>query len=139
VRCRSDRGQGLVEFALVFPVFILLLLIVFDFGRAIYGYHTISNAARGGARVAIVDQSEERVRAAALTHTVGLNPDDVDIDLSALTTACTVLKIGCETEVTVSYAYRPLTPIISSIVGPIDLRSTTRSPIERVYVSPPAP
>ena len=53
-----ERGQGLVEFALVFPVFILLLLGIFDLGRAVYAYNTIGDAAREGARVAIVNQIE---------------------------------------------------------------------------------
>lgn len=131
------RGQGLTEFAVVFPLFILLVLVVIDFGRGIYAYHTISNAARGGARVAIVDQNPTRVRATALEETVGLNPDDIDVDLSQLTTSCGTLKIGCETAVTVSYAFRPLAPLVGTIFGPMTLSSTTRIPIERVHTSSP--
>jgi Flp pilus assembly protein TadG len=55
---RDGRGQTLVEFALVFPVIVLLLFGIFDFGRAIYAYNTIANAARQGARVAAVNQIE---------------------------------------------------------------------------------
>ena len=54
----TERGQGLVEFALVFPVFILLLFGILDLGRAVYAYNTIGDAAREGARVAIVNQIE---------------------------------------------------------------------------------
>lgn len=133
---RRSHGQGLVEFALIFPIFILLLVIVFDFGRAIYAHHTIANAARQGARVAIVDQNPGAVRATALAETVGLNPDDIAVDLTALTTSCVTLKIGCETEVTVNYDFRPLTPIVGNIIGPMTLSATTRFPIERVYTSP---
>lgn len=135
-RRTGQRGQGLTEFALIFPIFILLVVVVFDFGRAIYAYHTISNAARGGARVAIIDQNTSRVQAAALGDTIGVNPDDVTIDLSNLTSSCVTLKIGCKAEVTVSYAFRPLTPIVGSIIGPMNISSTTRFPIERVYTSP---
>jgi hypothetical protein len=138
-RRSRDRGQGLAEFALIFPVFILLLLVVFDFGRAIYAYHTISNAARGGARVAIVDQAPAMVRATAMAQTVGLNPDDISVDLSKLTSGCpppATLKIGCEAEVTVSYSFQALTPIIGNIIGPRTVSATTRFPIERVYSSP---
>jgi Flp pilus assembly protein TadG len=53
---RRSRGQGLVEFALVFPVLVLLLFGVLDMGRAVYAYSTIGNAARQGARVAAVNQ-----------------------------------------------------------------------------------
>ena len=53
---RRSRGQALVETALILPVFILLLLVIFDFGRAIYAYNTVANAARTGARLAATNQ-----------------------------------------------------------------------------------
>ena len=46
-----SRGQSLVEFALVLPLFVLLLVGVFDLGRAFFAYIAISNAAREGTRV----------------------------------------------------------------------------------------
>jgi Flp pilus assembly protein TadG len=108
---------------------------VFDFGRAIYAYHTISNAARSGARVAIVDQQFARIRAAVMDATVGVNPDD--ISPPTMTTTCVTLKIGCEATVSVSYSFRPLTPVVGNIIGPLMITSTTEFPIERVYSSPP--
>jgi Flp pilus assembly protein TadG len=53
---RDGRGQGLVEFALVFPLIVLILFGIFDLGRAVYAYNTLANAARQGARVAAVNQ-----------------------------------------------------------------------------------
>lgn len=50
----SHRGQALVEFALVFPVFLLLLMSVIEFGRFIVAYEAANNAVREGARYAIV-------------------------------------------------------------------------------------
>jgi hypothetical protein len=38
--------------------------------------------------------------------------------------------------VTVDYEWSAITPLMSSVVGPISLSSTTEMPIERVYVSP---
>src|SRR4051812_38686345 len=60
VRRRSNRGRGqaVSEFALVFPLFLLLVLVVVDLARAIYVYAVISDAAREGARYAIVHGSE---------------------------------------------------------------------------------
>lgn len=52
-----DRGQTLVEFALVFPIFILLLFAVIDGGRYVFANSTVSNAAREGARLASVEAS----------------------------------------------------------------------------------
>jgi hypothetical protein len=137
---RRQLGQGLTEFALIFPIFILLLVLVFDFGRAIYAHHTISNAARAGARVGIVDQNINAIKAKALDQTVGLNPDDITVPDPDF--GCPIggptgpLKIGCEVEVTVDYAYQPLTPIVGSLIGPMTMSATTRFPIERVYSTP---
>ena len=48
------RGQSLVEFALVFPVFILILAGILDFGFMLYSRMTVINAAREGARAAVL-------------------------------------------------------------------------------------
>jgi hypothetical protein len=52
---RSARGQTLVEFALVLPIFLLILLGLFDVGRYVYMSSVLSQAARSGARVAAVE------------------------------------------------------------------------------------
>ena len=51
LRCYS--GQSMVEFAVLAPVFFMLLLGTIDLGRAVYIYNSISDAAREGARAAI--------------------------------------------------------------------------------------
>ena len=48
------RGQALVEFALVAPLFIVVLLAAIEVGRYIYHYEMLNNAAREGVRYAIV-------------------------------------------------------------------------------------
>lgn len=50
------HGQALVEFALVLPILLLLVLGVFEFGRAWHAYQVITDAAREGARLAVVAQ-----------------------------------------------------------------------------------
>lgn len=57
LRNEGRRGQALVEFALILPILILLLVGIFDFGRAIYAFNTVNNAAREAVRLAIVDQN----------------------------------------------------------------------------------
>ena len=56
VRPRRSDGQAMVEFALLAFVLVLLIFALFDVGRAIYAYNALSNAAREGARIAIIDQ-----------------------------------------------------------------------------------
>jgi Flp pilus assembly protein TadG len=48
------RGQSLVEFALVVPIFILMLFGLVDMGRLVHANSALSQAAREGARVASV-------------------------------------------------------------------------------------
>ena len=43
---RLARGQSMVEFAVLAPIFFLLLLGTIDLGRAIYTYNSIADAAR---------------------------------------------------------------------------------------------
>jgi len=50
----QPRGQSMVEFAIVFPIFVLLLVGIFDFGRVIWINDTLSGAAREAVRYAIV-------------------------------------------------------------------------------------
>lgn len=52
---RKGRGQALAEFALVAPLFFLLLFGIIEAGRFIFYYETLSNATREGARYAIVN------------------------------------------------------------------------------------
>jgi hypothetical protein len=51
---RHPRGQALVEFALILPVFVLLIVGIFDFGRVVWATTSVTNAAREAARYAIV-------------------------------------------------------------------------------------
>ena len=131
----SPRGQTLVEFALIIPVLLLLVMGILDLGRAVAAYNSVSNAARSAARVAVVDQNPDVVRAAAADEAFGLDPIDVEFDPNANSDDPCVLQV-CEVEVSVSYDYVAATPIIGAIVGPITVSSTTRLPIERLHVSP---
>jgi Flp pilus assembly protein TadG len=53
-RWREDRGSSLIEFTLISFMFVILLLGVVEMGRMVLVYTTIANAARAGARYAIV-------------------------------------------------------------------------------------
>lgn len=134
-RRRSQSGQSLVEFALVLPILLLLLVGILDLGRAVAAYNSVSNGARSGARVAIVDQNEAAVTTAVESEAFGLPAVDVEYDWNVESDPqCP--RIGCVIEVTVSTDYTPATPIIGNITGSFTVSSSSRMPIERVYVSP---
>ena len=52
---RRSRGQALVEFALLAPVFFLVLFAIIEAGRFMFYYEILNNATREGARYAIVN------------------------------------------------------------------------------------
>jgi Flp pilus assembly protein TadG len=54
VPARDEHGQSLVEFALLLPVLLLVLVGAFDLARAIWQENTLAHAAREGTRYAIV-------------------------------------------------------------------------------------
>jgi Flp pilus assembly protein TadG len=57
VAARSQRSQALVEFAMVSPIFLLILFSAVDISRLLYAYTAISSAARDGARTASLSGS----------------------------------------------------------------------------------
>lgn len=156
---RDGRGQTLVEFALVFPLIVLMLFGIFDLGRAVYAYNTIGNAARLGARIAAVNQIPEsllgdcdesrpvenplaahwsiKTCAAASAVSLGIQVGDVTVAYSpppsTALTCVSPLEVGCVAIVTVTYIYRPMTPVISSMFSTISMASTSQVPIERVF------
>ena len=61
------RGVSAVEFALVAPVFLAILFGMIEFGRAIMVGQLVTNAAREGARLAVLNgSSNSAVKAAVL-------------------------------------------------------------------------
>jgi len=127
----------MVEFALILPIFILILVGIFDVGRAVYAYNTVNNAAREGARHAIVDQTVAHIQSAASQHAVSLNIDDGDIDVTfelASGGACTQLGSPqvnqCVAVVEVPYEYSAATPLIGNLVGVLQLTGRSTFPIE---------
>jgi Flp pilus assembly protein TadG len=145
----SGQGQALTEFALLLPVLLIVLMGVFDFGRAIYAYNAVANAAREGGRTAIVNQTVAEIRARAIAQATGIDIDPsstscppsgasgvcVEFKNAALTATCSPANLGCVAEITVKYSFTPITPIIGRILGPFPMTSMTRQAIESLCVS----
>ena len=155
------NAQALVEFALLVPVLLLILLAIVDVGRAVYAYNTVSNAAREGGRTAIVNQTPATIRAQAAeqatslglpttdpagcptaggpTPTPGVIGTCVVFRSADDTAACpTPTVIGCTAIVAVKWEFRSLIPGISGWIGAIPLQSTTKQAIEHVCANQPS-
>jgi hypothetical protein len=74
-RLRSERGAELIEFALVFPVLLLVVLGIVDFGFLFQRMEVVTNAAREGARMAVLPsytETDVRARVCAYMQTGGV-------------------------------------------------------------------
>ena len=134
----ASRGQGLVEFALIFPIMMLLLVAVFDAGRLVFAYNDITNAARVGARTAIVNQGSGVAEAATVSQATSLGLVNSDVTVTylepdLLADCVSPYDLGCVAVVSVEFDWRAMTPLIGNLIGPVTLTSETRMPIERIY------
>jgi Flp pilus assembly protein TadG len=116
-RLRCDKGAELIEFALVFPLLLLVLFGIMDFGLLFQRYETVTNAAREGARVAVLPgyaQADVQARVVQYLATAGLTATP-----TFAYTAPQAVNVGgaCMTitGVTVGYPYRYL--FIGNIIG----------------------
>jgi len=134
LRMERELGQDLVEYALVLPLFLLLILGIFEFSLLYFQYITVANAAREAARAGIVTPTEScdqgcidsRVRDAARRLTAGLAQDDLNVVITH--PSLDVIRVD------VSYATALTTqPLIQAVGGDgsLTLRSSASMHRER--------
>ena len=75
LRMSRQRGQSLVELALVVPIFLLIVMATVDFGWALRNYIVTTNAAREGARYAVTLDTSVDPRQAIRDRTVNRAAD----------------------------------------------------------------
>lgn len=126
------RGQALVEFALIIPIFLLLVFGLVDLGRAVFISNSLAEAARDGARYG-------SVQARAYNDTTRSDVEDWVVDRLAGVQDATVEatcepaspSFGCTVDdilvVTASTDLQMITPIISQIIGPLQLEGRSEA------------
>lgn len=149
----GQRGQTLAEFALVLPIFLLVVFGLFDVGRAVFTYNSLTNAAREAARLAVVNQDEALVATRAQASAIGVGIDVSDPDLVNFyrkgpdddvedNEPCdnsdveNEISVGCVAVVRPKTEWRAITPVIGSLLGPIALEARSELPVE--FVCPDA-
>ena len=71
-RLKNERGAALLETAITIPLVLLVTVSIFEFGRAYQTWQVLTNAAREGARVAILsDSNDQQIRDAVRNYMVG--------------------------------------------------------------------
>lgn len=97
---RSDRGAVAVEFALIFPILIVILIGIIEYGSMFNAQLLITGAAREGARAMSVSGSVAQAQSAAVNAAAGLAPALSAANVSVSSPSCTD---GSDITVTISY------------------------------------
>lgn len=127
-------GQGLVEFALILPVVLLLVIGALDIGRAFYVKVVLENSAREGANYMVYHTAEGKANTFALTkaavQTEGQN-SNLTIPLADIDVNCMVgasVNNTCPSVSTVVVTVRHEMPLVADIFfnGPLELVTDAR-------------
>lgn len=137
IRRRTSRGQALVEFALVIPVFFMLMFGLIDLGHFVYVSNALNQAAREAARVgSVVGYTEDCsgvtsraqcIQQVAIGRMAGAPAPTVASGCSRIDGTGTVTvgadscRAGDQLTVRLTTPYSMYTPVIAQIVGPVTL------------------
>lgn len=109
----QDRGAEMVEFAIVLPVLLLLVLGIIEFGFLLHEQATLAGAAREGARDMAIHNNANQ----AETVTVAAAQPLVDLTTAGANVAVSpaVCEPGVNVTVTATYTHSSLTGVLAMI------------------------
>lgn len=123
----NERGAALIETAITIPVILLISVAIFEFGRAYQTWQVLTNAAREGARVAILSG----VTDAQVTSTVRnyMSAGRLQNASSAAVSLNRNVSLGANTasRITVDYPFQFI--VLNPVVRLVTPSSTTGAPL----------
>ena len=130
---RSD-GAALVEFALVLPLLLTVVMGIVDFGRALFTLNNLTSAVREGARFAAVqslpmNQDDVKAKVAAYFNNVKVGGTALDGSTGVnVTVTASAVKVGIA-----GYTFEPSTPLARFVpgVGAIAMRPVATFRLEQ--------
>lgn len=125
------QGQELLEYALLLPIFLLLVMGIFDLGRVVYYYSAMNNAVREGARYGSIHFEQLNVETIicnrVVERSIGLNLTCTDVT--------TVIDLDEGTvEVTLTYPFVPISRFITGLFGLDTVPVSTSSIMQLEYI-----
>jgi Flp pilus assembly protein TadG len=135
-RDTRERGSAMVETAIAIPILLVLMVGIFEIGRAFQTWQVLTNAAREGARMAVIPSSSQTTTTALIRQYM------VDGQLTKFATAAVVVNKGASinvngtaisaSAVTVDYPFEfiMLQPVVrlvapgATVGGPLTMRAT---------------
>lgn len=129
---RSERGSAAVEFALILPILLLVLLGIIEFGQVLTTQISLAQAAREGARVMAIQDNAVEARGAAQRAAPALKPGLTDSMISIIATPTSGegssisndCAPGYQASFTITYQTPSITGLFSSF--PVTARGAMR-------------
>lgn len=112
-KLHGQRGAVAVEFALIVPIFLVLLLGIVEFGRVFNAQMQVTAAAREAVRVMAIQKQSDLSIATAIDSAPGLNPTLIASQVSIAPGSCTT---DTEATVTVTYSVELLTDLFADSI-----------------------
>jgi hypothetical protein len=123
---RKEKGQSIVEFALVVPILLIFVMGIIEFGFMFNAYLTISNASREAARLGALGETNTAIELRVDTIAGRLDASRIGVQVTP-----NIRDRGDMVTVIVDYDYELITPILSSVLSPfISLESETVMRVE---------
>jgi len=113
VKRDSERGAAAVEFAILLPLLLMLVLGTIEFGRAYNAQITLTNAARDGVRVMAINNDPTAAKKAAQNAAASIST----IPVSNITLSTTTCSTGNQVTLTIKYTLSTIT----GIAGPFPM------------------
>ena len=123
---KKNKGQALVEMAIILPVLVALIFGMTDFSRVLNGYLATTQASREGARVAALSGNDAAVALAVNNAAPNLDPTRLTV-----TTLPATRSRGDAVTVTVTYSIDIITPLVNTMLtNPMPITSQTIMRVE---------
>jgi hypothetical protein len=142
----------MLEFALVLPLLLLVLMAIIDFGWILLVYSNIFNATREGVRYGVTRPRDYYgIDSSARSRIAVVPPDDVEIYVwydhgpntpsTDIFTDTNQVQVGDRVVVDAQYSVTPITPILQPLIGDLHLQAQGARTIQTLgdAVSPPPP
>ena len=134
---RTESGAELIEFSLTLPLLLLIVLGMIEFGFLFQEYEVVTNAAREGARIAVLPTyslNDASARVKQYLTDGGLNSTLATVSVGApVSTVLAAPAAGCVWSVPVTVTYPHPVPFLGGIMsyfgssfGAITLKATSK-------------